>query len=304
MSDEISDPRLQLGANMPPLAESISAFEGDFASLTTEFLDGKHGKHAAAVAALLEEARGLPNPIDDDATKAKYTGVIKRLRDQAKIIDGIHGAEKQPYLRGGQAVDQFCFGLIDKLARRDKKAKAGAADVLLARLTDYDNRKLAEEQARRAREAEAALAAARQAQAEAAEQARKAEEARQAAERARAPTKIAEKAVVAEQAEQAADAAKVEAVVVTEQARAAHVATLATAADIMRTRGDDGTLSTMAKEPFAEIVDRDLLDKAQLWPFIPLDALQKALNAWAKIHDHNRQMPGANIGRRNKSVVR
>ena len=72
----------------------------------------------------------------------------------------------------------------------------------------------------------------------------------------------------------------------------------------MRNRGADGTLTTMARENYAEIVDEAQLDKIALWPFISLDAKEKALRQWAKTTGHSKQMSGAAIGSRSKSVVK
>jgi hypothetical protein len=301
---DAQNPREQIGGNFPPLARSIAATEGDFAAVVTSFLEEEYRSQPEIVAALLEEARALPNPIEDDETKGNYASLIKRLRDAAKVLDAIHGKEKTPYLRGGQAVDQFCFGLIDKLARREKKNKPGAADVLGQRLTDYDTRVLLAEQERRRRAAEEEERVAREVQAEADRLAREAEDARQAAERAKKPETTAAKEAVAEVREEAASTARIEAAVATGRAETAHIATLARPADIMRTRGDDGTLSTMATETYAEIEDDSKLDMAKLWPFIRLDVKKTALTAWAKTTNFDQQMPGAKIGRRPKSVVR
>lgn len=298
------NPREAIGGNFPPLARSIAATEGDFAAVVTAFLEDEFGSRPKIVAALLDEARALPAVIEDDETKGKVASLIKRIRDEAKALDAIHGKEKTPYLRGGQAVDQFFFGLIDKLARRDKKNKNGAADVLGNRLTDYDTRILLAEQERRRKAEEEERRRAEAAQAEADRLAAEAEEARIAAERAKKPETVAAKEAVAEVREEASGAARVEATIATGRAEEAHIATLARPADIMRTRGEDGTLSTMATEPYAEVEDDAKLDIAKLWPFIALDAKEKALRAWAKTTGHNVQMAGARIGRRPKSVVR
>ena len=287
------NPREVIGGNQPDFAlEEVSRLQVDY--------------HAAATLAseLLEEARALPPEIEDDETKGRYSSLIKRIRDHTKLLDSYHGAEKAPHLRRGQGVDQFFFGIWDKLARRDRKAKAGALDVLTARLTDYDTRKLREEQERRRKiaEEEARIAADKAAEARRLEA--EAEAARLAAERARKPETAAAKAAVAEQAEAAVPAARVEAEVTAGKAEAAHIETLAKPADIMRTRGEDGTLSTMATEPYAEVEDRDLLDKARLWPFLSDDAIEKALRAWARTTGYKVPMPGAKVGRKPKSVVR
>jgi hypothetical protein len=290
--------------NPPILPRLIAEEQNDFAPMTTAYMQEEHAKLPQIAEALLAEAREIPKVINDDETKSKVTSLIRRIRDAAKVFDDVHSREKMPYKRGGEAVDQFCFGWIDKLSRRSKTNNPGAADILLARLTDYDNRKLAEENERRRKEAEETARIAREAQEKADREAAAAEEARLAAERARKPETIEAKTEVAMQKEADASTARVEVVVATGRAEEAHVATLARPADIMRTRGDDGTLSTMGQEKYAEILDKDLLDKAALWPFIKQADLQKALRAWADSTDYRKEMPGASVGRRNKSLVR
>lgn len=295
--DAESNPRAVIGDNESPDAP-------DYARLAVRRMESDYGEVAKTVAALLDEARELPE-ITNDETKGRYATVIKRFRDLTKRLETFHAKEKEAPYRTGQGIDQFFFGLIDKCSRRDKKNKPGASDVLLARLNDYDTRKLAEEQARRKREADEAERIARLAREEQQRKDREAEEARQAAERARAPAKVEEKTGIAVAAEEQADAAKVETTVAEAKADDAHIATLAKPADIMRMRdAESGTLSTMATEPYAELVDRDLLDKAKLWPFLRQDAIEIALRAWAKTVGHTQQMDGASIGKRPRSVVR
>jgi hypothetical protein len=299
-----SNPREVIGGNNPPLGRSIAAEQGDFALVTTAFLNEEYARQPGIVTALLNEARELPEVIEDDDTKGKVASLIKRLRDTTKALESFREKEKLPYLRGGQAVDQFFFGLEDKLARRDKKAKAGAADVLSNRLTDYDVRILEKIREERRRLAAKEERRALEAQEEASRAAAAAEEARIAAERARKPETAAAKEAVAEVKQEQAGEAKVNAALAIGKAEEAHISTLAKPADIMRMRGEDGTLSTMATEPYAEIENETLLDREKLWPFISLDAKEKALRAWAKTGGYNQQMAGAKIGRRPKSVVR
>lgn len=296
------NPRAVIGGNVPPLARSIAAESGDFAAVTIAYLEEEHASRPKIAAALLDEARALPDKIDDDATKGKYTSLIKRIRDESKALDALHSKEKTPYLRGGQAVDQFFFGLIDKLMRRDKKGRPGAGDVLGARLTEYDTRKLAEEQARRQREWEEAERVRLTAERERILKEQAAEEARLTAERAR--VHVEAKAGIAAAKGTEATAAKVEATVAAITATEARMATLAKPAEIMRQRGADGTLSTMATEKFAEVIDANLLDRDALWPYINLGEKEKALRLWANNTGHNLQMPGASIGKRPKSTVR
>lgn len=304
MSDEDLNPRAVIGGNSP-LPKLISEQE-NFAQTVTDYLNEEFKDSLAMVPELLNEARELPNPIDCDETKGKYTSLIKRIRDHAKNLDAFHEKEGTNYYRGKQAVDQLFFGPIDKLSRRVKTNKPGAADILNERLTAYDTKILAEKQAELQRQADEAARIAREAQEKAAREAAEAEAARLAAERARAPAKVEEKTAVASVKKQVAAVAAVEATIAAGHAEAATIATYAKPADLMRTRGDDGTLSSMATEPYAVLLPggENLLDKDKLWPFIPLAAKEQALRGWAKNVGYTQQMPGASVGRKPKSVVR
>lgn len=302
-TNEDLNPRAIMGGNFPPLARSIAAETGDFAQVVTAFLEEEYRQYPEQMNGLIEAAAALPEEITDQETKEAAATLVKRTRDLAAKFDAFHKKEGQPYFRGKQAVDQFFFGMIDKLTRRTKTNRPGSADVLLQRITDYDNRVLAAEQERRRLAAAEAARIARAEQERAATAAREAEEARRAAERARAPAMIETRQVAAAVAETAASEAHVEAVVTTARAEEAHIATLAKPADIIRNRGLDGTLATMGVEKYATIVDRRLLDLNELAPFIPLKALEQALTGWAKTTDYGTPMTGADIGRRNKSRV-
>ena len=127
-SNVAEDRVVGIGDNKAPIAALISAEEGDFAQVTTAFLAEEYAKQRTITQSLLDEATALMRgadgklkKIDDDDTKAKVVSLIKRMRDHAKALTAFHSKEKQAYLRGGQGVDQFFFGDIDKLSRRDKK---------------------------------------------------------------------------------------------------------------------------------------------------------------------------------------
>lgn len=316
MNDQTTDnERARMGGNNPPLPALISeaAERDDFAKLVTEWLGERFGFAPQETTDLLNEctalvknADGSLKPIEDDATKAKVASLIKRIRDAVKKFDGMHDKEKTAYHRGGQAVDQYFFALIDRLARRDKKNKPGAADVLQGLLTDYDTKVLAAENARRAAAAAEAARIAREAQLKAEQEERDRLEAEAAAARARNPEKIEEKKEVAQEKTVTAAVATAEASRAQAVADEKRIETFAKPADIMRSRGDDGTLTTMATEPYAEIIPGQdgLLDKEALWPYIKLEAKEQALRAYAKNTGYTVQMNGATIGRRPKSVVR
>lgn len=310
--DETAEKPRGIGDNQPPIAALIAKYEGDFAADTMAYLNEEYAKQPEIVASLMAEASALMRDpetgelkkIVDDETKDKVKSLIKRIRDANKVLSAAHETEKQAYLRGGQAVDQFFFGLMDKCARRAKGNRAGAADILNDELTDYDTRLLEAERERRRKIAEEEAEKARKAQAEADRLAREARERQAEADRARKPQTVEQKQGVAAEVAAAASEAKVEAAIGAGKAEAAHVDTLAKPADIMRQRGADGTLSTMATEPYAVVEDEAQLDKEALWPFVPLAAKEQAFRAWAKNNGYTKQMPGGKCGRKPKSQVR
>jgi hypothetical protein len=291
------NPRAGIGDNV----QSI-----DWAGTETARLQLDYAYIGKSVEELLSEAAKFEVVTDDD-DKGKVTSLIKRIRDEAKRINGLHEIEKAPHFRRGQAVDQFFFGAEDKLLKRDKKAKDGAADRLGSILTAYDVRKLAEEQERRRKEAAEAARIAYAAEQERLRLEREAEEARLAAERARKPETTAAKAEIAEQKADEASAARVDEAVATAAAEEAYVATLARPADIMRARGDDGTLSTMGTEKFAEVTDRTKIDLEKLRSYLPIAAIETALRKYAESvgysNDASVQIAGARFGKKPKSKV-
>lgn len=301
MTDQAAPP---MGHNTGTLPKMISDQE-NIAFAVTEFLGDQYSMRPKAVAELLEEATTIPTVIEDDATKGRATSLIKRLREEATRLTAFHSKEKDPYYRGGQAVDQWFFALIDKVARRVKTNNPGAADVLLKRVTDYDSKVLAEKQEALRREREKAERIAREARERAEQEEREHAEARAIAERARKPEHIEAKTAVAEQKADSASAAKVNAMIADDKAAVATTDSLRKPADLMRTRDEStGTLSTMTTEKYADIIDRDALDKEKLWPHIPTKALEQAVRSYAATTDYKVGLVGATIGRRPKSQVR
>lgn len=288
-----SNPRSVVGDNKSP----------DLATGVMEALKRDYANLSKTVTTLLTESTAIPAVIETDDDMGKVAALIKKFRDFTARAEGFRTAEKEPHFRAGQAVDSFFFGLMDQCGRRDKKAKPGPSDLLQFELDDYQQKKLLAEQERRRIAAEEAARVEREARMAAEKLEQEARERRDAAERARVPERIAEKSVIASQAEAAASAATVESMMASDRAEAAYIDTLAKPADIVRQRVGSGPLVTMAQEGFAEIVDQAKLDMATLWPFISLDAKEKALRAWAKTTGHTVQMYGAAVGKRNKSKV-
>lgn len=259
-------------------------------------LSEDYGELGRATSGLLESARSLGETVENERELEGFSNVIVAMRDAGARAEAARIAEKEPYLRGGQAVDGFFSSIKERLAK--------AQSVLQRRVDAYQQRKrdaererlrlVREEQERIARETREREERAR----------REAEEARLAAERARKPETIAVKSATAQAAEQEAAAAAAAASTAASEAEAARIDTLRPSADLVRERFEGGRVVTGQDVGYAEIVDADKLDAVALWPFVHIKAKQVALNAWAKANGHNKQMPGAEIGFRFKAPVR
>jgi len=283
----------------------------DYAKQVTDRIAGEYIGLTNTFDELVAESAKLPGDVASDSDALMIGALIKRLRDLDRRAESVRELEKEPYLRGGNAVDAFFNGLRDKIAKRnrnDRKAKNGVADDLQSRIDVWQERKAAEERARREAEAEAARRAAAIAAAKAAEEARIAEEARLKAERARTEANRAARAAEADEQAAAASRAASEAQAALERAEDTRIATLAKTADLVRVRGDDkiggGVTLTSAQEAFAIVTDRSKLNMAALWPFFTDAEIEKALRGWAKTTGHRQKMEGAEIGHRSRGVTR
>jgi len=247
-------------------------------------------------AAALEKARQLPVELQDETDLEKLSNQVVDMRDIAARAEATRKAEKEPYLRSGQAVDGFFNGLKERLEKGMR--------VLTQRANDYQQKKLAAERERRRLEAERQQRIADAERKEAQRKIREAEERRLEAERARKPETIAAKSAVADQLEQQAAEQAAAASAAANAAHAAHIETLKTPAEVARSRFDGGRLATMAQVGHVEIVDKMKLDAATLWPFIKEDHALQALKAWAKTTAFKRPMDGAIVEMRDDTVIR
>lgn len=288
------NPRARMGDNVAP----------DYAQEVTARMAADYAELTRTAEAALSEARELLIDQTDDSNMGTFARVIVRLRDVAARAVALHKKEKEPFLRGGEAVDQFFFGLADKLARRNRTNKPGAADILQARVDSYVQAKAAAERAKREEEAQRAREAERKAAAEreAAERARAVAE--EAARRARKAANIEAHEEEARRlaAEAAQKAAEQEAARTASQD--ARAAAAAPTADLIRSRTDEGHLVTAKREPYVEIVDEMALDPVALWAFVKSDHKLQALKAWAKVTQHRTPMAGAIIELRDRAVIR
>jgi hypothetical protein len=293
------------------LVDNPRAVAGDnqataVAERVTEYLEREYTSLTAEIDAVLSRAREAPREVGNDDEAVALAAVVKEIREISARAESYRETEKAPHRLSADAVDAFFFPLREKLARRnprDRSQRPGAADVLQARIDDYLERKRIKEENRRKAEADK-LAREAAARAEEEARARKAEEdARLAAERARKPENVAARTAEADQAAAEAAKATAEAEVASAKAQEAHIATLAKPAEMARTRGE-GVLLTQAREPYAIVIDRALLDWTKIAPFFTDAEVEKALRGWARVTNHAQAMPGAAVGFRRKGVTR
>lgn len=290
----------------------------DYAQRVAADMARDYAEISKTVADLLDEARAAPTTVNSDEESGGLSRIVKRLRDTAGRLEAFRTKEKEPYLRGGNAVDQFFGALMAKCERQKKTDKGGAADILHDRVHNWNERKLAAEKKKReddAREAQriadeaAAITLAEENRLRDEEAARV--QAQADADAAKRPATVAKLEQKAEQHAVAASAqvGKVAAAQSMENAARADLsdAKLAAAAkpsDMVRTRHDDGVLNTMRQVPYVELVDASLLNKDLLWPLLKEDHILMALKAYGKITSHKKPMAGAIIEMRNDTVIR
>lgn len=246
------------GHNNPP----------DDARRVTERMAADYAEMVSNADVLVASVSSLPLAIRSKEDLGLVSTAIVNMRDAAQRAEATRVAEKEPYLRSGQAVDAFFKGIADKLTR--------AATDLNRRVNDYQQAILAAERRRRDEEAR--------------EAARVAEEARQKAERARTEANKVTRQVEATLAERRADEAL--------------EATQATPAGMVRERFDDGRLVTMKKVRFVEVVDFKVIPLEQLRAYLKPSAIEDALKRWAVATEYSQTMPGVRVGERDDSVVR
>lgn len=312
----------------------------DYAKIVSDELTRDYAEMIKTLTGYLEEARKLPRKIDSDEAMQPFADLIKKIRDLKKRLESHREAEKEPYFRKGQAVDQFFFGLSGKLGRRNKTDNAGAEDILNAICEDWLDRKQQAEAAKRREEQRKAEEAARIERERIAEQQRIADEAarkerQRIAELEAEQAEIAAKAARARNAEnqerlqrEAAEAqAKIDkeraeqierdriaqdkikedriaAEALEQKADDARIDATAKPGDMVRTRLEGGAMATMAQVPHVEISDVSKLNKELLWPFLKDEHVLMALKAWAKTKSHKTQMDGAIIKMVNKGQIR
>lgn len=222
---------------------------------------------------LLGSFARMPLTVDSDEVNGKAADLVRMMNSCIKSVEAARVARKEPYLAGGRQIDAH-FALI-----KDPITKAAKAVEM--RMTVYQREKAAAERA--AREAEARR------------QAAEAEAARKAAEEAELVAESDEQLAVAIAAEEAAAQAAAD-------AETARRAAEASAADLSRSRGELGAVSSLRTFFDFKDLDKERLDLETLRAFIPMDALEKAVRAF--VRSGGRELRGVTIFRNTSTVVR
>ena len=222
---------------------------------------------------LLASADRAPAVIGDEETSGKMADLIRLMSACTKAAEAARVARKEPFLASGRLVDAIYKRITDPLDMTKKRIEG--------RLTLYQRAKAEEE--RRRREAEAR----RQAE-DAARQRREAEE---AARKAQTDQQL-DKAISADEMARQAEA----------DAIAAQKAADAKAADMSRTRGDYGAVASLRTFWDMTDLDRTTIDLETLRPFLPLDAIEKAVRTFIKTG--GRELRGCKIFQNTATSVR
>lgn len=269
-TETTENPRAGIGGNYPP-PESVQ----DIYDRLTE----THGSMITRRDELMAGVARVPAEIDDDNV-SKIIDFVKQIKAAMTKASDAFKTEKAPYLEGGRAVDGFFKKITESL---DDGVKA-----LNKKLTVYQIAKEAEE--RRVREAAAQVA-----REEAARQ-QKVADAAAAALRVEAD-KLREDENLAGAVEREAEAQRANAAAMDAQ-RAAQ----AKVADLSRTRGDMGGVSSLRTEWKGELTDRATLDLEALREHLSADALDQAIRSAVKAGC--RVLRGAHIYEHKYAVTR
>lgn len=244
--------------------------------LTGEALHNKlEEDHAALVARrdqLLDAEARIP-AIEDEDTARRAGDYIKQIMAATKALEGARVAAKEPFLEGSRVVDGFFKMVSEPLAKLKRKVEDNLT-LFLRKKADAERRER-EERERQARE----------------EEAQRRREAEEAAARMRSQQDLDE-AVAADERARQAEADRVKA---TKEAEAK-------AAEMSRTRGEYGSVSSLRTDWDFSDVDRETLDLETLRPHLPRDAIDRALRSF--IRAGGREIRGAQIFQVTNAVVR
>jgi multidrug resistance efflux pump len=248
---------------------------------------------------IIEEAEKLPPTVENTEEMSKVAQYIHRVRDFLKQAKAERVAEKEVYLRSGDAVDAHFGGMIDRVNV--------LYTSLNARVDNYKRRQLEEERARREELARKAKEAAAKAEAERLQAERAKRDAELAASRARRRDTVASRQEEAAKAAEQAAVASADAALTKTAATQAEVYARLKPADIVgerfTARGGGGKV-TMRMAPFVTVEDRSKVDYQRLGPYFTDEEVDRAARKWAKASNYAEEMPGVIAELRETTVVK
>ncbi len=237
-----------------------------------EKLQDEHAELLRRRDELLEAAGRVP-PITSDDVAGKVSDFIKQLAALTKTAETYRTGAKEPYLDGGRVIDGFFKGITDPVT----ETKTGVQK----KLTIYLREK--EEAARQARIAEERAA-------------------REAAEAARREAEAKAKALADEQGLAAAiEAEKAAQLAAADLAKAEQAADVKPA-ELSRTRGEYGAVSSLRTQWVFDEIDRASIDLEALRPYLALADIEKAVRAFIKAG--GRELRGTTIYETTVAAVR
>lgn len=290
-------------ASVAPAAAGIGHNKGEDwlrpAEQIAAHIESKHHQLFERADEIMRAEERLP-PIENDDAESKATEFVKLIQVSVKNLDLARVGECAPYDAARSAVHAHFKRQIDQLDDPNR-GKPGLKQRVLLRLGDYKREKEARERARLQAEADARRAAEEEARRVAAAAEAAAREAEQAAARKRNEAAIAEanaKAVaLREQADQAAAAARETVAPAADAAKAAAVKP----AELTRSRGGRGGISSLQTFWDFENLERDRLDLEPLRAHIPIAALESAVRSYIKAG--GRKLPGVRIFENDRARV-
>jgi len=247
----------------------ISNNPPDDQAILIENLTEKHYPLIQRADQLLAAEARTPEPVDD-VTAGKISDYIKLVAAAIKSSEAARTEAKEPHLAAGRTVDSFFKAHISEPLAAVKQRTERKLTVYL-QTKEAERRRAAEEEAKRLRiEAE---------------------------ERAKA-------AAAAETASQPhAAATAMDSAVAHEQAAAqADIQAHAKPAELSRTRGEVGSVASLRQVWKGEIEARAELDLEALRPYLPVAALETAINGFVKAG--GRTLKGARIYQTTSATVR
>jgi len=258
-----------IGGNLPPVETPAEIYE--------RLAD----TYSAMIARRDELLAGVARvPAVDDDNVAKIIDFVKQIKAAGTKATEAFKSEKNPFLEGGRAVDGYFKKITEPLA--------DGVTALNKKLTAYQIAKEAEERRIRDAAAQAAREEAARLQKIADDEAAAL---RAEADKAREENNLAAAVEAEAQAERAAAAA-----------HAVQREAQASVADLSRTRGEMGGVSSLRTEWRGELVDRATLDLEALRDHIPADALEQAIRSLVKAGC--RTLAGARIYEHKFAVTR